>query len=141
MKSFFDTSVLIPTFLEDHEHHAASLEAFLKVDKRQGCCGAHSLAEVYAALTRLPGRHRLSGDQVLLFLQNIRERLTIVALDAEEYFAAMRDAAAVGIAGGTVYDALLAHCALKARAETIYTWNVKHFQQLGREITQRIRTP
>lgn len=72
MKSFFDTSVLIPTFLEDHEHHEASLEVFLKSGKRQGCCGAHSLAEVYATLTRLPGAHRLSGDQILLFLENIR---------------------------------------------------------------------
>ncbi len=68
MKSFFDTSVLIPAFLEDHEHHEASLEAFLKADKKQGFCGAHSLAEVYSTLTRLPGRHRLSGEQVLLFL-------------------------------------------------------------------------
>lgn len=141
MKSFFDTSVLIPTFLEDHEHHEASLEVFLKSDKRQGCCGAHSLAEVYATLTRLPGTHRLSGEQVLLFLENIRERLTIVALDAQEYFAAMQEAAAAGIVGGMVYDALLAHCALKARAETIYTWNVKHFRQLGPEIALRLKTP
>jgi predicted nucleic acid-binding protein len=141
LKSFFDTSVLIPTFLEDHEHHETSLEAFLRADKRNGCCGAHSLAEVYAALTRLPGKHRLGGDQVLLFLQNIRERLTIVSLDAEEYFVAIEGAAAVGVAGGTVYDTLLARCALKARAEVIYTWNVKHFQRLGPEIAQRIRTP
>jgi hypothetical protein len=45
MKWFFDTSVLVPTFLEDHEHHAASLKAFLKADKRLACCGAHSLAQ------------------------------------------------------------------------------------------------
>jgi predicted nucleic acid-binding protein len=44
--------------------------------------------------------------------------------------------------GGTVYDALLARCALKVRAEVLYTWNVKHFQQLGlEEIVKRIRTP
>lgn len=141
MRWFFDTSVLIPTFLEDHEHHEASLGAFLKADKRSACCGAHSLAEVYATLTRLPGRHRLSGEQVLLFLENIRERLTLVTLDAEEYFAAVRESAATGIVGGTVYDALLAHCALKAQAETIYTWNVKHFQQLAPEITRRVKMP
>jgi predicted nucleic acid-binding protein len=141
MNWFFDTSVLIPTFLEDHEHHEASLDAFLKSDRRSSCCAAHSLAEVYATLTRLPGRHRLSGEQVLLFLENIRERLTLVTLDPEEYSAAVQAAAANGIVGGVIYDALLAQCALKAHAETIYTWNVRHFQRMGPEIARRVKTP
>ncbi|MGD0124409.1 MAG: PIN domain-containing protein [Terriglobia bacterium] len=141
MRWFFDTSVLIPTFLEDHEHHEASLSAFLKADRPSSCCAAHSLAEVYATLTRLPGRHRLSGDQALLFLENIRERLTLVTLDAEEYSTAVQEAAAAGIVGGAVYDALLAQCAVKAHAETIYTWNVKHFQRVNSEIARRVKTP
>jgi len=141
LKAFFDSSVLVPVFLEDHEHHDASLEVFLKADKKHGCCGAHSLAEVYSALTRLPGKYRLSAEQALLFLGNLRERLSIVALDAEEYYGAMEECAAAGVVGGNIYDALLARCALKARADTIYTWNVKHFQQLGPEVARRIRTP
>jgi predicted nucleic acid-binding protein len=64
-----------------------------------------------------------------------------VTLTAEEYRAAMKEAAAAGIAGGTIYDALLAACALKAEAEVIYTWNVKHFQQFSPEIAKRVRTP
>jgi len=141
MKLFFDTSVLIPVFLEDHEHHEASFAAFLGADKARACCAAHSLAEMYSALTRLPGKHRLSGDQVLLFLQAIRDRLTIIHLDGAEYFSAIEKAAAAGIVGGTIYDALLARCALKAKAETIYTWNVNHFQRLGPEIAKRLKTP
>jgi predicted nucleic acid-binding protein len=141
MKWFFDTSVLIPTFLEDQEHHESSLRAFLKADRRSACCAAHSLAEVYANHTRLPGRHRLGGEQVLLFLENIRERLALVTLDHEEYFAALRQAAEAGIVGGAVYDALLAHCALKSHAGTIYTWNVRHFQQMGSKIARRAKMP
>lgn len=141
MKSFFDTSVLIPIFLEEHEHHEASLQVFLKADKKRACCGAHSLAEFYSTLTRLPGKHRLSGEQVLLFLENIRERLTIIALDAEDYAATLEEAAAAGIVGGLIYDVLLARCGLKARAEILYTWNVKHFQQLGPEVSRRLQTP
>ncbi len=127
--------------MEDHEHHDASLKVFLDADRKQGCCGAHSLAEMYAALTRLPGKHRLSGDQVMLLLQNIRERLTIVSLGADEYYAVLEEMAAEGVAGGTVYDGLLARCALKAKAETIYSWNIKHFQQFGSEVTARLKTP
>jgi predicted nucleic acid-binding protein len=141
VKALFDTSVLVPTFLGDHEHHEASLDAFLRFGKPQACCAAHSLAEVYATLTRMPGKYRVSCEQAMLFLAEIRQRLTLVALDEEEYYATIEQASALGVMGGTVYDAQLARCALKARAETLYTWNVKHFQQLGLEVIKRIRTP
>jgi len=142
VKALFDTSVLVPTFLGDHEHHEASLDVFLRFEKRQACCAAHSLAEVYATLTRMPGKYRVSCEQAMLFLAEIRQRLTLVALDEGEYYATIEQASALGVMGGTVYDALLARCALKARAEILYTWNLKHFQQLGlEEIVKRIRTP
>jgi hypothetical protein len=50
-------------------------------------------------------------------------------------------AAETGIVGSTTYEALLARCAIKAKAEIIYTWNVAHFQRLGPEIAKRVRTP
>lgn len=141
MRAFFDTSVLVPVFYGDHQHHAASMECFLGFNKKQACCGAHSLAEVYSSLTRMPGKHRISGEQAMLFLSDMRERLTIISLDDEEYFRAIEAASAAGIVGGTIYDALLMQCALKAKAEIIYTWNVKHYVQLGAEAARRVRTP
>jgi predicted nucleic acid-binding protein len=77
----------------------------------------------------------------LLFLGDVRNRLTTVALNAEEYAKALEEAAALGIAGGGIYDALLARCALKVKAETIYTWNEKHFERLGDETSRRVKTP
>src|ERR1700693_6193726 len=114
MKTFFDTSVLVPVFIEDHEHHEASLEAFIKADLQHASCAAHSLAVFYAVVTPVPRRNRLGGDQALLFVREIRERLSIVALTSDEHFTALESAAATGIAGGTVYDVLLRHCALAA---------------------------
>jgi predicted nucleic acid-binding protein len=99
------------------------------------------LAEVYATLTRLPGKQRMSGEQSLLFLDEMRDRLRTVVLDSEEYCSAIANAAAEGVVGGMVYDALIAQCALKARAETIFTWNIDHFRRVGREIAKRVRTP
>jgi hypothetical protein len=32
-------------------------------------------------------------------------------------------------------------CALKAGAQSIYTWNVKHFNRLGESIAARVRQP
>ena len=141
MKGFFDTSVLVPVFYGDHSHHRASLELFVQFHKANGSCGAHSLAEVYSTLTRMPGKHRISADQAMLFIGSIRERLSVVSLDGDEYANALGASAALGIVGGTVYDAILAHCALKAKAETIYTWNARHYGQCGPEIGQRLRTP
>jgi predicted nucleic acid-binding protein len=141
VKGFFDTSALVPVFYGDHVHHKASLERFIRFDKSTGCCGSHSLAEVYSTLTRMPGRHRISAEQAMLFIENILERLSIVALGGAEYGNALRASAALGIVGGSVYDAMLAHCAIKAKAETIYTWNVRHYALCGQEVIVRLRTP
>jgi predicted nucleic acid-binding protein len=141
MKGFLDTSVLVPVFYGDHVHHQASLRLFIQFDKSTGCCGAHSLAEVFSTLTRMPGKHRISGEQAMLFIGSICERLSLVALDGDEYAKALQASAALGIVGGGTYDAIQAHCALKAEVETIYSWNSRHYAQCGPEVTRRLQTP
>ena len=141
MKGFFDTSVLVPLFYRDHVHHGSSQELFIQFNQSTGCCGAHSLAEVYATLTRMPGKRRISGEQAMLFIGNIRERLSIIALNGEEYAHALQASAARGIVGGAIYNAMLASCALKSKALAIYTWNTGHYNLCGQEIVARLRTP
>ena len=85
--------------------------------------------------------HTISAEQALLFLGNVRERLSIISLDGNEYADALFAAAELGIVGGGIYDAMLAHCALKADATTIYTWNLRHYSLCGKAITRRLRTP
>jgi predicted nucleic acid-binding protein len=133
--------VLVAVCYGDHQHHDASIEVFLEHSKVDGACAAHSLAEVCASVTRMPGRHRMSGAQAMLFLGTVRERLTIIALDEVEYFSGIARYAAMGVVAGTIYDGLLALCALKAAAETIYTSNIRHFQRCGPEVAGRLRTP
>ncbi|MEX2260697.1 MAG: PIN domain-containing protein [Bryobacteraceae bacterium] len=141
MRAFFDTSVLVPVFYGDHVHHKASLARFIQFDRTSGSCGAHSLAEVYSTLTRMPGKHRISGEQAMLFIGSIRERLTIIALSGDEYADALSASATRGIVGGGIYDAMLAHCALKAKAETIYSWNARHYSQCGADVVSRLKSP
>jgi len=141
LKAFLDTSVLVAVFYGDHPHHAASLDVFTRFGKQDASCGAHSLFEVYSALTRMPGKHRIGSDQAMLFVGNIQERLTLVALTADECAKTLRTFAGLGVVGGAIYDALLAGCALKARAETLFTWNMRHYAQLGPELMPLLRTP
>ena len=141
MKAFLDTSVLVATFYVDHERHQPSIDLFLRFAKNEVCCSAHSLAEVYATLTSMPPPRRVSGHEAVLFLRDVRERLTLVTLDADQYFQLISDAADRLLAGGAIYDAILAECALKASARVIYTWNVKDFLRVGPAVAERVKMP
>ena len=99
------------------------------------------MAEVFSTLTRMPGKHRISGAQAMLFIGEICRRLTLVSLNGNEYAKALEVSSALGIVGGGIYDALLAHCAIKAQAETIYSWNARHYIQCGADVNRRLRTP
>lgn len=141
MKAFLDTSVLIAAFYGDHPRHDPSLDLFVRFGKKNTCCGVHSLAEVFATLTGMPGNRRAGADAALLFIGDIREQLTLVSLDELEYLRAIEDAAAAKYSGGAIYDALLGYCALKAQAEVLYTWNTKDFARLPEAISRRVRQP
>jgi predicted nucleic acid-binding protein len=89
----------------------------------------------------MPGKHRISREQAMLFITNIRERLTIVTLTADEYGDMLEKFASIGIIGGTIYDALLASCALKAKARMVFTWNTRHYAQFGPDVVRLLKTP
>ena len=141
MKLFLDTSVLVAAVLTSHQHHEPSVAVFAKANPKTACCAAHTLAELYATLTRMPGRKHIVADEALLILDEVEARLEIVHLSVREYRLAINQAAHHGVLGGTIYDALLGYSALKAGATRILTWNVAHFQLLGPEIAGKVQTP
>ena len=141
MRQFLDTSVFVAAFWGAHVHHEPSLKLFASAAKKDSACGAHSLAEVFAVMTTLPAKPVIPPEQAMLFIEDIRRRTTLVSLDGDEYCQTLRSAAEAGIAGGRIYDALLLRCAEKSNAQTIYTWNLKHFQMLAPKLSDRVRTP
>ena len=62
------------------------------------------MAEVVSTLTRMPGKQRIRGEQAVLFIGSIRERLSIFALNGDEYAEALEASAALDIVGGGIYD-------------------------------------
>ncbi len=141
MRSFLDTSVLIAAFQTFHQHHAPSFELLRRSRPGESACGVHSLAEVYSTLTSMPPPYRVSGDQAMLFIGGLPERLSVVGLDRREYLRVLEESAAAGVAGGAVYDALLGACAVKAGTRVLYTWNVRDFLRLSAAISERVRRP
>ncbi|MFN0167266.1 MAG: type II toxin-antitoxin system VapC family toxin [Bryobacteraceae bacterium] len=141
MNEFFDTSVLISAFWGGHPHHRDSLRLFASANKKRSSCGIHSLAEVFAGLTALPVKPAIPPEQALLFIEEMRLRLNVIALTERDYFDTIHKAGGQGLTSGRIYDALLLRCAAKSGARAIYTWNLKHFRSIAPELAERIRTP
>jgi predicted nucleic acid-binding protein len=135
LKRFFDSSVLVPVFYADHLHHELSAKAFLAASRADSFCALQTLGEVYSTLTGLPVRPRITGAEGVAILKQIRNRLTLVSLAEEEYVVAL-ESVSQSIVGGAVYDALIAHCAMKAGVDILLTWNVRHFTRFGPDIAE-----
>jgi predicted nucleic acid-binding protein len=139
--TFLDTSVLITASDANDRRHAVSQPLLAAATPATTACGAHTLAEVYAVLSRLPGDKRLRPNIAGRLIEQITERMTVVPLTVAAYAEAIHAAAQSGLSGGIVYDALLLACARKVDAQRIYTWNRKHFQMVAPDLADRILTP
>jgi predicted nucleic acid-binding protein len=141
LKAFFDTSVLVGAFYGDHPRHAACLRLLEDASKKTHFCAVHSVAELYAVMTRLPVRPRITPEQGLLFVENVRDYFSVVTLSAAEQFEGAAEAARRGLGGGKVYDLLTLKCALKAGAERVYALNLTEFTRLAPpELRERLGT-
>lgn len=125
-----DTNVLIAAVQDWHLHHEPARS---ELGKRRAngdrlILVAQSLIECYSVLTRLPPTQRVRPHIALdLIRTNYVERGEVVGLDAPAYWPAVERAAAAGVSGGRVYDALIAETARAAGAEVLLTFNVRHF--------------
>jgi predicted nucleic acid-binding protein len=134
MKVFLDTSVLVAAVVQKHESHARAFVILDRIQngKDEGFVSAHSLAEVYAVLTRFPPPFRHTPEQALLSIEeNMIKHFRIASLTGSDYAALIRETALAGIQGGTIYDAVVLKCAAKAEAQKIFTLNLRHFQTIA----------
>lgn len=139
--TFFDTTVLVAAFQEAHLHHAPSLRVLEESSIQESCCSLHTLADFYATTTRLPGNQRFTPEQALHCIQQIEQNFMLLPLSPEEYLREIRYAVTQTLPGAMIYDGLLLACAREAKAERIYTWNIKHFRAIAPDIAGRIVTP
>jgi predicted nucleic acid-binding protein len=141
VKAFFDTSVLLAAVREADQRHEVSRKLLLQFAPHEASCAAHTLAELYAALTGMKPPLRLRPEIAELLLEHFKTSLYCISLTADEVLQTIHRTAALKLPGGIIYDALLLACARKIEAEHIYTWNVKHFQMVAPDLAERIVTP
>jgi predicted nucleic acid-binding protein len=138
----FDTSSLIAAMLEDHEFHEAAQKMFLEArDTGIGCVCAHSIAELYSVLSGMPRKPKISPQVAKHMIEVNLERFQRVPLEISDYEAVIDRIVTLQLSGGVVFDALIAHCALKIGADAIVTLNAKHFRRLGADVSALVVEP
>ncbi|MEM6255504.1 MAG: PIN domain-containing protein [Cyanobacteria bacterium P01_D01_bin.156] len=140
-KVLFDTSALVAALLKDHPFHKAYLPWLEQALNQEiiGYISTHTLAELYAVLTRLPRQPKLQPKEVQTLLSNF-EHFQKVILNADDYSQVMQRLVQQNIIGGGIYDALIAQAALKAEVKTLLTANPKDFVRLGSDIASIVQT-
>lgn len=97
-----DTSVAVAMVVADHEHHVSTLEAI--GGRRTGLAG-HAAFETFSVLTRLPAPARRTPEVLgRLMAANFPRNCYLSTEGAHALLDRMVEA---GVAGGSVYDALV----------------------------------
>ncbi|MGQ9491211.1 MAG: PIN domain-containing protein [Anaerolineae bacterium] len=144
MRIFFDTSILIAAVVEGHPAHALAFPWLQRVKAKAdaGIVAAHSLAEMYAILTRLPMRPAIPPDIAReIIAVNVLDTCEVVTLSAADYVTLLNHLAALKIAGGAVYDALLLHAAAKAGVDQMVTLNAHDFRRIYPALADKVVSP
>jgi predicted nucleic acid-binding protein len=141
VRVFFDTSVLVAAMVASHPAHQLALMRLQKIKDGTdyGIVAAHSVAELYAILTRLPVQPRItSAIAQQLIKHNVIDICEVIALSNQDYATLVDHLADVGIIGGATYDALILHAAALAHVDQIITLNEKDFRRVYPSLSEKI---
>ena len=144
VRVLFDTSVLVAAIVEAHPAHERALPwlAQARSGTIEPFVAAHSTAETFAVLSTMPLSPRIGpGLARQLVRENVLSVAKVVSLSARDYGAVIDELGDLDLAGGVVYDALIARAAMKAKADRLLTLNPKDFRRVWPGGEERIQTP
>ena len=144
MKTLFDTSVIIAALVESHPMHGRAFPWLKQAKEKQFelVVASHTLAELYAVLSTLPLKPRISSSVAWrLIKENIESTSKVISLTPAEYSSTIKSMSEMGLSGGTIYDSLIAKVAQKAKVERLLTLNINHFRRVWQDEENKIITP
>ena len=144
MKILFDTSVIIAALVESHPMHKRAFPWLkkAKAKKFEMIVASHTIAELYAVLSTLPIKPRISPLTARkLIYENIEPIGKIVSLTPEEYKSVSKQISELGLVGGITYDALIVKVAQKSKVERLLTLNIDDFNRVWPDGQEKIILP
>lgn len=144
MKVLFDTSVLVAALVASHPAHERAfgwLKRSLEGDVTF-LVAAHSTLELYAVLTRLPLSPRIGPEIARHLIEtNVTAPARLIHLTAREYGEVLRRVTRLRLAGGVVYDAIIAEAARKTAADRLLTLNPADFRRVWPDAGEILTEP
>jgi predicted nucleic acid-binding protein len=122
MNVFLDTTVLVAASAQHHPHYSRAFPVLQRVaaGHDRGFISTHSIAETFAALTRLPVEPRVQPTEAAqIITDNLLPHFECVPVDQKDYLDAMSTMTKGGWTGAKIYDALLLRCAAKCGVDRI----------------------
>lgn len=136
MRALFDTSVLVAAVVRVHPQHERVLPWLQRAHEGEIelLVASHTMAELYSTLSGLPVKPRISPATAWQLIQeNVEAVAQLVPLSPSDYSQTLQRASQMGLAGGIIFDALIARAAEIAGADELLTFNQKDFQRVSPE--------
>ncbi len=139
MRAALDSSVIVAALDGEDPDHAACRSLLLSA---KFSIHAHALSETFSTLTGGRLAIRVPASQAASLLRKwVAPRLAVTTLDEDDLLSAFDESSSRGVSGGAIYDYLHLVAARKARASTLYTLNISHFQFFHRSGDPKVSTP
>ncbi len=134
MKYLFDTSILIAGVLSAHQQHHLAKPWLVKAiqGKLEMLVCNHTLAELYAVLTKLPYSPKIQPANALMLIEhNVIKVGSLINLTTRDYHHVLQEMSQDHLSGGLTYDRLIYQAAIKSGANKILTLNKKDFDRFN----------
>jgi predicted nucleic acid-binding protein len=138
MKVLLDSDVLVAALHRSHPAHSRAIPwlARTAAGETQAIVAAQSVAQVYRVLTTVSFGQRLAPSEASDVIErSVMPWCSVRTLNGRRQFACIRAASRRGVAGGAVYDALIAEVERAARVEAIITFNLRDFRRVAPDLT------
>jgi predicted nucleic acid-binding protein len=135
VKVLLDSDVLVAALHRDHPHHARATPWLRSERGAETVVAAHSLAQVFRVLTTVSfGRPFSPSEAADALRQDVVERCAVRSLGPRRHMRCIRAISRRGLAGGIVYDALIAEVGRAAKVDKIVTFNVADFRRVAPDL-------
>ena len=133
MKIGVDSCIIIAGVHASHPLHAIAARWLIKnIADNDLVVAHHSILEAFAVLTRLPGRLRTNGSEARQLIETtVKTNMEVAPFDAPSIWSCLDSLTQQAAVGGGAYDGFILTLLRDAGAESLATFNTRHFARFA----------